>query len=40
MRRSGRLVREVLNHLREMVGPGISTMDLERAAEKKMRRGR
>ncbi|HEX4485061.1 MAG TPA: type I methionyl aminopeptidase [Terriglobales bacterium] len=37
MRRSGRLVREVLNHLREMVKPGVSTMDLERAAEKKIK---
>jgi methionyl aminopeptidase len=37
MRRSGRVVREVLNHLREMVSPGISTMDLERAAEKKIK---
>ena len=37
MRRSGRVVREVLNHLREMVNPGISTMDLERAAEKKIK---
>lgn len=37
MRRSGRVVREVLNHLRDMVGPGISTMDLERAAEKKIK---
>ena len=37
MRRSGRVVREVLNHLREMVNPGISTMELERAAEKKIK---
>jgi methionyl aminopeptidase len=37
MRRSGRVVREVLNHLRDMVNPGISTMDLERAAEKKIK---
>ncbi len=37
MRRSGRVVREVLNHLRDMVAPGISTMDLERAAEKKIK---
>ncbi len=37
MRRSGRVVREVLNHLRDMVSPGISTMDLERAAEKKIK---
>ncbi len=37
MRRSGRLVREVLNHLRDMAAPGVSTMDLERAAEKKIK---
>lgn len=37
MRRSGRVVREVLNHLRDIVAPGISTMDLERAAEKKIK---
>jgi methionyl aminopeptidase len=37
MRRSGRLVREVLDHLREIVKPGVSTMDLERAAEKKIK---
>jgi methionyl aminopeptidase len=37
MRRSGRLVREVLNHLKELVSPGVSTMDLERAAEKKIK---
>jgi methionyl aminopeptidase len=36
MRRSGRLVREVLEMLRAMVAPGITTMDLERAAEKKI----
>ncbi len=37
MRRSGHIVREVLDSLRGMVKPGISTMDLERAAEKKIR---
>jgi methionyl aminopeptidase len=37
MRRSGRIVREVLNLLRDMVAPGVTTMDLERAAEKKIR---
>ena len=37
MRRSGRIVREVLDALKGMVKPGISTMDLERAAEKKIR---
>jgi methionyl aminopeptidase len=37
MRRSGRIVREVLDHLRTLVAPGLSTMDLERAAEQKMK---
>jgi len=37
MRRSGHIVREVLNHVRELVAPGVTTMDLERAAEKKMK---
>jgi len=37
MRRSGHIVREVLNHVRELVIPGVTTMDLERAAEKKMK---
>jgi methionyl aminopeptidase len=37
MRRSGHIVRQVLNMLRGMVAPGISTMDLERAADKKIR---
>jgi methionyl aminopeptidase len=37
MRRSGRVVREVLDHLRDLVAPGMSTMDLERAAEQKMK---
>jgi len=36
MRRSGHIVREVLDHLRGMVAPGVTTMDLERAAEKKI----
>src|SRR5438132_13285202 len=36
-RRSGHVVREVLDHLRTLVAPGVSTMDLERAAEQKMR---
>src|SRR5919204_4220121 len=36
MRRSGRVVREVLDLLRSMVAPGVSTMDLERAAEGKI----
>ena len=37
MRRSGHVVREVLDHLRALVAPGISTMDLERAAEHKIK---
>jgi methionyl aminopeptidase len=37
MRRSGRIVREVLDHLRPLVGPGVSTMDIERAAEQKIK---
>lgn len=36
MRRSGRIVREVLDYLRPLVAPGVSTMDLERAAEEKI----
>jgi methionyl aminopeptidase len=36
MRRSGRLVREILEMLRAMVAPGITTMDLERAAARKI----
>jgi methionyl aminopeptidase len=37
MRRSGRIVRQVLNEVSSLVKPGISTMDLERAAEKMIR---
>lgn len=37
MRRSGRIVRQVLEMLQEMVVPGVSTMDLERAAEEKIK---
>ena len=37
MRKSVRIVRQVLDHLRIMVKPGVSTMDLERAAEQKMK---
>ena len=37
MRRSGRVVREVLDHVRGLVKPGATTMDLERAAEQKMK---
>jgi methionyl aminopeptidase len=36
MKRSGHIVREVLEHVRSLVAPGVSTMDLERAAEKKI----
>src|SRR5215469_1906235 len=34
MRRSGAMVRQVLNHVKTLVAPGASTMDLEKAAEK------
>jgi methionyl aminopeptidase len=37
MRRSGHVVHEVLDHLRTLVAPGVSTMELERAAEQKMK---
>jgi methionyl aminopeptidase len=37
MRQSGRVVRQVLDHVRTLVVPGASTMDLERAAEQKMK---
>src|SRR5215471_14843750 len=37
MRRSGRIVRQVLEAVKAMVAPGVSTMDLERAAEDKIR---
>ena len=37
MRRSGRVVREVLDRVRELVKPGVTTMDLERAAESKIK---
>jgi len=33
MRRSGKIVRQLLNHLKAMVAPGVTTMDLEKAAE-------
>ena len=36
MRRSGRIVRQVLNVVKAAVAPGVSTMDLERIAEKKL----
>src|SRR3984885_9679263 len=34
MRRSGQIVRQVLNHLKAMVAAGVTTMDLEKAAAK------
>ena len=37
MRRSGQIVHQVLEAVRSLVAPGVSTMDLERAAEKKIR---
>jgi methionyl aminopeptidase len=37
MRQSGRIVRQVLDELKEMVAPGVTTMDLEKAAERKIR---
>ncbi len=37
MRRSGQVVREVLEHLRQFVKPGASTQDLENAAVAKIR---
>src|SRR6202050_1164900 len=36
MRHSGPIVRQVLAEGRSMVAPGVTTMDLERAAEKKI----
>jgi methionyl aminopeptidase len=36
MRESGRIVRQVLNAVRAAVAPGVTTMDLERLAEKKI----
>ncbi len=36
MRQSGHIVRQVLDHVRSQVAPGVTTMDLERAAEKKI----
>src|SRR5213083_2032755 len=37
MRAAGRLVGEVLQELRNMVEPGISTLEIDRAAEKMIR---
>ncbi len=37
MRRSGHAVREVLDTVKALVRPGVTTMDLERAADQKIR---
>jgi methionyl aminopeptidase len=37
MRRSGQIVRQVLDVVKTLVAPGVSTMDLEHAAEDKIR---
>src|ERR1043166_2732437 len=37
MRQSGHIVRQVLDHVKALVAPGVSTMDLEKAAEKKIK---
>jgi methionyl aminopeptidase len=37
MRRSGQIVRRVLDAVKALVAPGVSTMDLEHAAEEKIR---
>jgi len=37
MRKSGRIVRQVLDHVKALVTPGATTMDLERAAEKRIK---
>lgn len=37
MRRSGHIVRQVLDELRAMVAPGVSTMDLEKLAERRIK---
>lgn len=39
LRRSGRLVKEILEETRERVRPGVSTMDLERFVEKRLGQG-
>src|SRR6266498_959592 len=36
MRRSGRIVRQILDELKSLVAPGMTTMDLEKAAENKI----
>src|SRR6201997_5867945 len=37
MRRSGHIVRQVLDELRALVAPGVTTMDLEKAAAAKIK---
>ena len=37
MRHSGHIVRQVLDHVKTLVTPGVTTMELERAAEKKIK---
>ena len=37
MRRSGHIVRQLLDELKAMVAPGVSTMDLEKAAEHRIK---
>ncbi|HET9407071.1 MAG TPA: type I methionyl aminopeptidase [Candidatus Sulfotelmatobacter sp.] len=37
MRRSGHIVRQVLDHVRTIVAPEVTTMDLERAADAKIK---
>src|SRR5438128_10551074 len=37
MRRSGHIVRQVLDELKKMVAPGVTTMDLEKVAEQKIK---
>ncbi len=37
MKRSGRIVRQVLESMKSLVKPGVTTMDLEKAAEKQIK---
>src|SRR5436305_13534279 len=37
MRRSGHVLRQVLDYVKSLVAPGVTTMDLERSAEKKIK---
>src|SRR5437660_11645686 len=37
MQRAGHVVRQVLDELRVLVSPGVTTMDLERTAERRMK---